>query len=346
MNDDLPKNDARLLHELTRETRNETPPEIDFDRLEASLYAAIDREPVRLRPRRGRTWVAVTGLVAVAAAGSFFYLGARPGPSSPIAVTPPPASIPVAARTNEHVEAGAASRSFTKAGLATWVLEPGAIADVTDEGERVVVALASGAIHVDVVPQPVKERFVVIVDHTRVAVHGTSFRVARSADRVDIDVEHGVVAVGALDSPARWMMNAPLGGTFRVDATAGDLRALVPFTVPVPPPPAPPRYGAVAPSAAPSSSTARIEKRMDSSELRAKATALTSECFARSPLPADVHVTVETSASLVTDASGAVTVSFDPPLAPGVEACVRDGLRAVKSQPGTVEAPMTLVGRK
>ena len=337
--EELPEKDALLLAALTRDARHAAPPEVDFDRIEAALEAALAREPVRLRPR-SRAWTGVAALVAAAAAGALFFGTSRTPPVPAVSVvTPATPLVPVApAHRAEHVETGAATRSFTKEGLATWVLEPGAVADVTDEGERVVLALSAGVVRVDVVPQPVKERFVVLVDHTRVAVHGTSFRVARTGGNVDVDVEHGVVAVGGLDAAPRWMLNAPIGGTFRADASAGDLRPLAPCSSLLVP--TPPRSTGSAPRAV------APEKRLEAAELRTKAVSLANECFQRTTLPANVQVTVETAMRLSVDASGAVVASFEPPLAPTVEGCVREGLLRLKAQPGTVDAPLTLVGRK
>jgi hypothetical protein len=60
-----------------------------------------------------------------------------------------------------------------------------------------VVALERGAVEADVNPVAEGEAFAVDVGRTRVAVHGTHLRVARSGDRVTIDLSEGVVSVGA-----------------------------------------------------------------------------------------------------------------------------------------------------
>jgi hypothetical protein len=347
--DDLPTGDARLLSHLTREAREAPLPDVDFDRLEAALMAKVEKAPQR---STGRTlWYAVGGLAAAAAAILVFSAKPPTAPEAPVAkapvVTPPAAPV---ART-EHVDATSGPKTFSREGLATWVLETGAVADVTDEGERVVVALRSGAIHVDVIPQPVKERFVVLVDQTRVAVHGTVFRVARSGTSVDVDVERGVVAVGASGEAPRWMVPAPSGGTFRTDATDGALRALVPFTAlaPVAVVSPSPRSPVVVPSApkGPTTTPTVGEKRIEAAELRSRASALASDCFqAKNGLAPNVHVTVDTTLKLVTDDKGTITATFDPPLAPPVEACVREGLRSLKANAGADDVRLSLVGRK
>lgn len=343
---DLSPHDARLMSQLTREAREAPLPDIDFDRLEAALMAKVEQAPAR--PRR-TLWYAVGGLAAAAAA-LLVFSAKTPAAGAPEAKAPS-VTTPAAIAKVEHVDAASGPKSFSREGLASWVLETGAVADVTDEGERIVVALHAGAIHVDVIPQPVKERFVVMVDQTRVAVHGTVFRVARTGSNVDVDVERGVVAVGPSGEAPRWMVPAPSGGTFRTDATEGQLRALTPFTVTAPTPAATTPKTPLAVKSSPSSSTQSptpvAEKRADAAEVRARASALASDCFqAKNGLSPNVHLTVDTTLRLVTDDKGAITATFDPPLAPTVEACVRDGLRGLKAQAGTDDVRLSLVGRK
>jgi hypothetical protein len=63
-----------------------------------------------------------------------------------------------------------------------------------------VVALERGSLEADVTPRDPSEGFVeafaIEAGGTRVAVHGTLFRVVREHDRIVVDVEHGTVAVG------------------------------------------------------------------------------------------------------------------------------------------------------
>ena len=82
-------------------------------------------------------------------------------------------------------------------GRARWTLEPHATALVTDAGEFLTVKLESGALSAAVVPNPKPETFAVEVEGTRVAVHGTAFRVERVAERVQVEVSEGTVAVEA-----------------------------------------------------------------------------------------------------------------------------------------------------
>lgn len=366
--EDLPSDRARALHLLTTEMRGRPAPRVDYDRMEAELFAKLEQdkdsleaqhlaqlvagadERLAARPTwlgRALTWSAV----AAAAAGAIYFV-ARETPKPGVATAPDATVQPTApARTDDarpasrHVETARTSASFEKAHLARWTFEPGSQADVVEEAERVVVTLASGAIRVDVDPQPTKERFVVSAGGTRVAVHGTRFRVAHASAKVDVDVERGVVAVGAVGADPRWMVRAPSGGTFRDDGEGGSLRALVAFTDPQPqvtPVPSSDR----APGK-PSPSGAAPSPMVDGPTLVARATSITQDCFQRgSHLPANVNLTVTTALSLRASDTGTVTLAFDPPLAPAVESCVRDTLAPIRVTAGKYDTTLALSGRR
>ena len=68
-------------------------------------------------------------------------------------------------------------------GRASWTLEPHATARVSDAGEFLTITLESGALSATVVPNPKPETFAVEVGGTRVAVHGTAFRVERTGEQ-------------------------------------------------------------------------------------------------------------------------------------------------------------------
>jgi hypothetical protein len=101
------------------------------------------------------------------------------------------------------VESGEEPISFARAGDVRFTLAPKSRAVIVAESAapaRTVVALERGAIRAEVEPRDPTEgiidAFVVEAGRTRIAVRGTAFSVARSEDSIDVDVEHGTVAVG------------------------------------------------------------------------------------------------------------------------------------------------------
>jgi hypothetical protein len=154
------------------------------------------------------------------------------------------------------VEAGAAPVTFSRAGLVAWTLDAGSVARVRslgDAGTGVghMVALERGRIAAQVVPRDASEglveAFIVEVQGTRVAVHGTAFSVTVEPDRVIVDVEHGAVAVGPaghvgattghlLVGPARASFSLDGGRTARMLARPAALAAAL---EPAPAAPAP-----------------------------------------------------------------------------------------------------------
>jgi hypothetical protein len=83
-------------------------------------------------------------------------------------------------------------------GHASFALEEGTLATITRAEAPLVLALVRGAIEAEVVPVPSGEAFAVDVDGVRVAVHGTHLRVARSGPNAVVDLNEGVVSVGAV----------------------------------------------------------------------------------------------------------------------------------------------------
>ena len=280
MNDEHENGEAKALAHLTRDLAKESPPELDWAAMEDKLLLRVAAEPVQA-PRR--TVSPVIWISALAAAAAILLIQgsmSRPSPVEHASTHVVPAVARTAARS--HVQTGPEARSFSKAGLAEWTLEANSEADIADEGERITVHLARGAIRAEVVPQPVKERFVVIVEDRRVAVHGTRFRVAREAS-VQVDVERGVVAVGVVGGEPTFMLHAPRGGTFPLQGGGGELRNLVAFSLGAPQPPvqpsteaksAQPATGAKAPEMKPA-------KALDESTLRSRAAALLSQAKER-----------------------------------------------------------------
>ncbi|WP_437874997.1 FecR domain-containing protein [Sorangium sp. So ce513] len=264
----------RAREHMEQLLRAEEPPEPRWDAIERELFARIE-EPAPVRraapPRRSPLGRAL-GFAAAAAAIAFAILAAgRSAP--PVAVAPAPprardlAEIPRAPgaaddldfralRPGDSVETAAYAVSFADVGSVRWTLLPDSRAVVRAVGAAGVghvIALERGSVRADVVTRAPEEglveAFAVEVDGTRVAVHGTLFTVTRLDGRVEVDVEHGTVAVG----PAAYrgattarLLVGPSRGTFSLDG-GRDARLLqrpaeqdsAPAAA-SPPPPAPP----------------------------------------------------------------------------------------------------------
>ncbi|WP_438023189.1 FecR domain-containing protein [Sorangium sp. So ce233] len=225
--------------------RAEEPPEPRWDAIERELFARIEKPaPVRRaapreRPPLGRA----LGFAAAAAAIAFAILAAgRSAP--PVAVTSAPprardlAEIPRAPgaaddldfralRPGDSIETAAYAVSFADVGSVRWTLLPNSRAVVRAVGAAGVghvVALERGSVRADVVTRAPEEglveAFAVEVDGTRVAVHGTLFTVTRLDGRVEVDVEHGTVAVGPAayrGATTAHLLVGPSRGTFSLD---------------------------------------------------------------------------------------------------------------------------------
>jgi hypothetical protein len=398
---------VKAMAALTSESRSRGAPPVDFDELERALFARIDAgdgpslplvvEPpapsvsvVRLVPGRGSdakparrgVWPLAAAFAAVAAAAAGLLINGRihqEAPPPPLADLAPPTAAP--APLARRVKTGDAPQRFEHAGLASWVLEPNTQARVTEQRDVILVELDEGAVQVDVVPQPVAERFVVLAGKTRVAVRGTLFRVARIGEQVEVDVEHGTVSVGeagehgeaVVASPEReapiTLVRGPSGGTFRLDGHPGQVRPVKLFSgQPAgeqganthaeadPPSPPPPSENKPAGSARASGSTpspthgepARPAQGVDQSALKARATAAAATCFEQNArLPAGVNVTVTTTLSLELGANGKITsYTFSPTLAPAVVSCFAARVAGFKGAAGKLEVPLELVGRR
>lgn len=339
---------AELLAHLVRETRLEPTPAVDEARLERELFQRLEAEPAPA-PARPAHWPLRLVVAGVAAAAAFAVASKREPAPTPVAVAPAPvktAPAPVAAPRAD--EAGDESLAFHRPGLASWTLEPHARASLVEDGDRVVVALERGALRVDVVPKPGAERFAVLVDGARVSVRGTHFRVARSGERFDVDVTQGVVAVTAPNAPPEraWLLPAPRGGTFRVDGAEGALRDVVPFDLP------PVATGPAGTTAAVAGrhtppAPAAHPKLPELEVARADWSRLVSQCFSQEArLNPQVNVMATTTLRVEFRPDGRMTsLSFEPPLAPAVDACARQRLGSELGPAGGHALTLSLSGR-
>ncbi|MBI5532063.1 MAG: FecR domain-containing protein [Deltaproteobacteria bacterium] len=228
--------DLQEFRQLVRQVAEEPVPDVNWDRVEKSLFDKLDREPIRLPVRRAPAWRPLVGVAAVAAglaAAASFAITHHPSSDRSLSQADHHAVAPqhadrVASGTLEaaslsqgdRVIASAGSLTIQHPGHAAWTLSDSSRAVVEQLGSVVVIDLESGSVRVEVVPQPVTETFVVRVGETAVSVHGTVFTVERRADRALVQVERGSVAVGPRSKRGQgtgWLMVAPSGASFTLD---------------------------------------------------------------------------------------------------------------------------------
>src|SRR5581483_1630809 len=135
----------------------------------------------------------------------------RPAPAPAVAeaAQPPQAKTHGAGPRNGNalavgdvVESGTDAVVVDHDGQATWTLSPDSSAHVEELGSVIRVALDRGVLSAKVAKSPRPESFVVRVEGTRIAVHGTAFRVSRLDHAVTVEVTEGVVGVGPLHGPS------------------------------------------------------------------------------------------------------------------------------------------------
>jgi hypothetical protein len=323
------------LNRLIAEARKEETPAVDWDRIEASL---VERAAVAPRAR-ARVPRGISMMLAAAVLGAVggFWLLRDAGPKTPDAAPVGPVSQQEAPRLPHHVDgdalspgavvtSGAEALAVEHKGHATWTLAPESAAHVESVGEVVAVALDRGAVSAEVV-----KSFVVRIERTRVAVHGTRFIVTRLADSVRVDVEEGVVGVGPVGKKG-FELRAPDGATVNFDGIRTDLAASASEGKHAAQGTAPagagnqPRQKSVelAPldeDGMPRGALAGIEQAISGVE----------RCLRENTVSGgDLRVSVQTRMTLRVDAKGTVGEAlFAPPLAPNVGACVDGALEKI-----------------
>jgi hypothetical protein len=339
----MPESNGRVLDHLVEEARREETPTVDWSALEASLMERVREVPVARARRR------VTGVNAFLAAafvlgvGGVFFVtrggAVRPGVASRGVTTEAERPEPPGPLNGDKLAPGAVVASAADAvvvehrGHATWTLSPESSAHVEAVGEVVAIALDHGEVAARVVKSPQPESFVVRVERTRIAVHGTHFKVTRLADSVRVDVDEGVVGVGPVGQ-ASTDLRAPDGATFTFDGVRTDAAAAAQGVQPAAPAIASQSGGATAArqrtgfgpppldaDGLPRGALAGIEQAMASVERCLREHTVSGD---------DLRVSVETKLTLRVGAEGSVGEAlFAPPLAPAVGACVDGALVAI-----------------
>jgi ferric-dicitrate binding protein FerR (iron transport regulator) len=251
---------SQALADLVEEAREASPEEleksagIDWDRVDASLFARVEREAEKTRAlaaHRGRpgAWLLLGGIAAAAAAAAVFMqpsvhsaapasfatvsgsagdLTLQKGPGD-VLLDGAKARAGTLARTGDTIGTHGAKAVFEAQGRVSWLLEDESSVKVERAGAPgtpVVLALREGAIEAEVVPVASGEAFAVDIDGIRVAVHGTHLRVAREGDRVIVDLSEGVVSIGAppkSGSTYGTLVTAPAHVEFHADALGSSL---------------------------------------------------------------------------------------------------------------------------
>lgn len=331
------------------------PVRVDLASLEAKLMARIDADE---RPRlpqvpasRVPRWkVASSGVMAMAALAALWSLVWHPtaavDPVAPVASGP---TAPVSPATGRRwLDQSGERPALEKAGLASLWLEPGGKGWADDSDGRLRFELSEGAVSLEVVPQRQPDRVEVVAGNVRVVVKGTRFRVARQGDRVDVDVDHGVVQVSRVDDPSSaTLLTGPAGGSFGPDAPAGmrPARTFVAGVAPADSGAVPAGSVASAPSTRPTEVAAPSSKvPLRAGDLPGRAYGLVSRCLSSSSTASPgVVVTIATTLAVDVDAQGrATSASFSPPLSPAVEQCTRRSLGRLGGTPGHHEVPLSL----
>lgn len=340
----MSRNEAReaALRRVVREARAWQPPDIDWSGSEERLLRLTERtaRPAP-RPVFAFAWagLALAAIVALWLVRDRSGQPARVAPPEVVEATEPLRKNAEQLAVGSRVETGERELSVDHAKRATWTLAPNSSAQLLEKGERIAVRLERGSVLSEVVPNPKPETFVVEAAGTRVAVHGTVFRVALDGGRVIVQVREGTVAVGPLGAVPAFFLKAPAHGDFASDGRSGSIDGR-PLGETTERRPEPLRLAPLRASAAPSSSgptpagSAELPLEPSINDIEAgfaRIVDTTTDCFGRNTVSAEgVQITVRTALSLHIQSSGAVSnVDFQPPLAPEVEACAASGISSV-----------------
>jgi hypothetical protein len=344
------------LRRLVRDARAEQPAKLDWSRIEQRLLHEARRgQAPAARPARAVAWA----VLAAAALVAIWLAGTRAPSSSPetqpalVAIRDPLHRDGDLMAVGTRVTSGELRVAVAHAGRAAWTLAADSSARLAGKGERITVALERGSVLSEVVPSPKPETFVVEAAGTRVAVHGTVFRVGLEGGRVIVQVSEGTVAVGPIGGAPGFLLEAPARGDFALDGRSGNIdgrpasrqteeRRVGPLKI------ARPRAPSATPTGSPpvpsSSAEPPNEPSINDIELGvARVVEVASDCFRSHTQSTDgVQITVRTALSLQIAGSGAVSnVGFQPPLSPDAERCAQEGISRIAFAPSQQGATVT-----
>ncbi len=396
----------RALEAMTREAREDfgrrPAPDIDWDAVEAKLFARVDAlakaERARFNPSPRRPWVAFAafGLAALAIVAVTPGLSIErvplategDGRAEPIGVISEVASGGHVLLRGAPVDPGAAvavGDEVEVLGADAWIESPGRVRVRLEQGSRLrvtrrrvplVMALDQGAVEVEVTRVARGETFAVDVERSRVAAHGTHFRVARAGERAQLDLTEGVVAVGEApregpvvgttvvapahvefsvasavatlavshDRAAVLAPSALWGGASAESSSTGATKTAEPVLDPTGARTLSPSHGAEAhvassppPSAAPDSGPLAAPVAPEDA-----LAAAVRACMRERPRADNVTVLFRTTLELDVGDEGEVQAArFDPPVLPDVNACAAPSIYRVRfARGGSVAIPI------
>lgn len=346
------------LQRLVQDARAEPAPELDWSSLEERLLLQTRQAaPATKRSAYPYAW----GALAVAAAAALWLVGTR---SLPVVAPPQDASLessgPLRIRgdledVGRRLEA-TRELIVTHPERAQWTLSLGSSAILASKDEVIRVQLERGSVLSQVVPNPKPETFVVEAAGTRVAVHGTVFRVALEGGRVLVEVREGTVGVGPLGNPPAFLLQAPAHGDFALDGRSGSIdgrwvsaggeRRGEPRRPTLRNGSSPAASGSTPAETTPPAPSAALPDEPSINDIEvgiARIVEGTSSCFARDAQSTNgVQITVRTALTLKILDSGVVTdVQFQPPLSPDAEACAAASVAQVRFVPSKQGAKVT-----
>ncbi|HEY4012297.1 MAG TPA: FecR domain-containing protein [Polyangiaceae bacterium] len=393
----------RMVREADRDWAVEAE-NIRWENVERRLFARIASEQRKGRSFElgaARSWAAAIAGLAAAGVAALAIVSTREGASFDPPASPPiddtttiarldgPGPVLVnghavtpgtVLRADDVLEARGSQVVVSRPGKVTFLVERGSTVVVSRLRGSLVLGLQHGAVEAQVVPVASSEAMAVDVGTSRVAVHGTRFRVARTGERVVVDLNEGVVSVGPtprvgstlgglVTAPAHadFAMGDPLG-TLRVSHEPGDIRPPTPLDAATAP-----RAVPIAVSPAISATTARVDAGevaapalttaqrtaephqastasgwagpsvADPNAQAGVATAVRA-CLAERLHTDSVTVVVSTTLYLQLHEDGSVgSARFDPPVAPDVNACAAESIYHARfTHGGAVSIPVSV----
>jgi ferric-dicitrate binding protein FerR (iron transport regulator) len=345
------------LKQLVREARAEKVPELDWQALEDRLVRHAQRSvppPARKSyPLYPLAWAAlgVAAVVALWLVSDRAKVSRPQAPPEMVEATEPLRKKGGTLAVGSRVSAGERQVSVEHAGRATWTVDAHSRALLAEKDERITVRLERGSVLAAVVPNSKPETFVVEAAGTRIAVHGTVFRVELDGERVIVQVREGTVAVGPRGAVPTFFLKAPAHGDFSADGRSGNIdgrplgesaerRAeplrLAPVRSAMPPPS----------SAAPVASVTELQSEPSINDIEtgiARIVDAAADCFSRNTKSTEgVQITVRTALSLqITSAGSVAELDFQPPLSPDVEQCATGSISQVTFSPSKQGAKVT-----
>jgi hypothetical protein len=226
----------KLVREARNELGAREADDVDWDSVDAALFDRIENERRAERLSSSSFRLRAWHFAAVAFAAAAIVAVALGGPHGPIPVprtragqdesagaivavdregegdglvlvNGAPASRGAVVRLGDVIEPRGVRVTLERPGKLTMILDhesrarfhvEHSSADAAPAGGMLVLTLDRGAVEARVVPVPSGQAFAVDIEDSRVAVHGTHFRVARTAERVAVDLREGVVSIGQL----------------------------------------------------------------------------------------------------------------------------------------------------